>query len=173
MMHAHCMLDTWDYKHTLVICRTFCYFTARMVVWTYLIVMLYIHCYAVRTLLCCTYIVMPYVHCYAVCTLLCCTYIVMLYVHCYAVIHCYAVHTLLCCIYIAFLFNCLVTKMSLHLPFIFLVPYNSGSFNVIPVTLSLLQGMIKPREIVQDSCCSKCEDCFEGLQAGSTATPCL
>jgi hypothetical protein len=59
--------------------------------------------------------------------------------------------SLLCCTHIAVLANCLETKMSLQLSFIFLVPYNSGCFNVIPVTRSLCQGMIKPRERVQGS----------------------
>ena len=63
-------------------------------------------------------------------------------------------------IYIALLVNCLETRMSPQLPFIFLVPYNSGCFNVIPVTLSLIQGMIKPRERAQDSYCLNYEDSF-------------
>ena len=29
--HTHCMLDTQDYKHTLIICNTYCFFTATMV----------------------------------------------------------------------------------------------------------------------------------------------
>jgi len=31
MAHAHCMLDTSDYRHTLRICNTYCFSTATMV----------------------------------------------------------------------------------------------------------------------------------------------
>ena len=31
MAHAHCMLDTYGYKHTLMICNTHCFSTAIMV----------------------------------------------------------------------------------------------------------------------------------------------
>jgi hypothetical protein len=30
MTHAHCMLDTWGYKHTLRICKTYWFSTATM-----------------------------------------------------------------------------------------------------------------------------------------------
>ena len=36
MAHAHCMLDTLGYKHTLRICTTYCYSTATMVARKYL-----------------------------------------------------------------------------------------------------------------------------------------
>jgi len=42
--HAHCMLDTEDYKHTLRISNTYCFFTATMVARTHLNVTLYVHC---------------------------------------------------------------------------------------------------------------------------------
>jgi len=44
MVHAHCMLDTSGYKHTLRIYNTYCFFTATMAAWTYLNVTLYVHC---------------------------------------------------------------------------------------------------------------------------------
>ena len=43
MVHAHCMLDNWGYKHPLAICNTYCSSTATMVAWTCLIVALYLH----------------------------------------------------------------------------------------------------------------------------------
>jgi len=43
MAHAHCMLDTKGYKHTLKICNTYCFSTATMVERKRLSVMLYVH----------------------------------------------------------------------------------------------------------------------------------
>jgi hypothetical protein len=31
MAHVHCMLDNEGYKHTLIICNTYCFSTATMV----------------------------------------------------------------------------------------------------------------------------------------------
>jgi len=31
MAHAHCMLDTYSYKHILRICNTYCFSTATLV----------------------------------------------------------------------------------------------------------------------------------------------
>jgi len=42
--HAHCMLDTESYKHTLKICNTDCFYTATIVARTRLSVTLYVHC---------------------------------------------------------------------------------------------------------------------------------
>jgi hypothetical protein len=42
MTHAHCMLHTKGYKHTLRICNTHCFSTAKMVVRTDLNVTLYV-----------------------------------------------------------------------------------------------------------------------------------
>jgi len=39
--HAHCMLDTQGYKHTLRICNVYCYSTTTMVARTHLDVPLY------------------------------------------------------------------------------------------------------------------------------------
>jgi hypothetical protein len=44
MAHAHCMLDNWDYRHTLRICNTYCFSTATMVTRTRLNVTWYAHC---------------------------------------------------------------------------------------------------------------------------------
>jgi len=44
MAHAHCMLDTQGYKHTLRICNTYCSSTTTMVTRTPLNVTLYVHC---------------------------------------------------------------------------------------------------------------------------------
>ena len=44
MAHAHCMLYTQGYKHTLTICNTFCFSPATMVARTHLNIMLYVHC---------------------------------------------------------------------------------------------------------------------------------
>jgi len=41
---AHCMLDTKGYKHTLRICNTYCFSTAKVVARTRLNVTLYVHC---------------------------------------------------------------------------------------------------------------------------------
>jgi len=42
MAYAHCMLDTYSYKHTLRICNTYCFSTSLMVSRTRLNVTLYI-----------------------------------------------------------------------------------------------------------------------------------
>jgi len=42
IVHAHCMLDTWCYKHTPGICNTYCFSTAKMGARTRLIVTLYV-----------------------------------------------------------------------------------------------------------------------------------
>ena len=42
--HAHCMLDTKGYKHTLRICNTYCFSTTTMVARTRLNITLYVHC---------------------------------------------------------------------------------------------------------------------------------
>jgi len=44
MAYAHCMLDTWGYKHTLTICKTYCFSTTTMVTRKRLIVTFYVHC---------------------------------------------------------------------------------------------------------------------------------
>jgi len=44
MAHAHCMLNTSGYKHTLTICNTYCFYTANVVTRTHLNVTLYVHC---------------------------------------------------------------------------------------------------------------------------------
>jgi hypothetical protein len=44
MAHAHCMLDTEGYKHTLKVCYTYYLFTATMVARTHLLVTHYVHC---------------------------------------------------------------------------------------------------------------------------------
>jgi hypothetical protein len=41
--HAHCMLNTGGYKHTLTICNTYCFSTATMVPRSRLSVTLYLH----------------------------------------------------------------------------------------------------------------------------------
>jgi hypothetical protein len=43
MAHAHCILDTSVYKHSLRICNIYCFFTATMVERTLLDVNLYGH----------------------------------------------------------------------------------------------------------------------------------
>ena len=43
MAHAHCMLDTQDYRHILRIRNTHCFYTPTMVVRTLLNVTLYVH----------------------------------------------------------------------------------------------------------------------------------
>jgi hypothetical protein len=42
--HAHCMLDTKGYKHTLRICNTYCLSTVTLVTRTCLNGTLYVHC---------------------------------------------------------------------------------------------------------------------------------
>ena len=42
--HAHCVLDTWGYKHALRICNTYCFSTVTVVMRTRLNVTLYVHC---------------------------------------------------------------------------------------------------------------------------------
>jgi len=44
MAHAHCMLDTSGYKHTLIICNTYCFYTATVVARMPLHATLYVHC---------------------------------------------------------------------------------------------------------------------------------
>jgi len=44
MAHAHCMLDTKGYRHTLKMCSTYCISTASIVTRTCQIVTLYVHC---------------------------------------------------------------------------------------------------------------------------------
>jgi len=43
-INAHCMLDIQGFKHTLRICRTYCFSTSTMVARTHLNITLYIHC---------------------------------------------------------------------------------------------------------------------------------
>jgi len=54
MAHAHCVLDTKVYTHTLRICNTHCFPTATMVARTLLSVTLYVHClsFSVSALFC-------------------------------------------------------------------------------------------------------------------------
>ena len=42
--HAHCMLDSYGYRHTLRMCDTYCFSTATMVTRTRLNVILQVHC---------------------------------------------------------------------------------------------------------------------------------
>jgi hypothetical protein len=44
MAHAHCMLDTYGYKHVLRICYTCCFSTATTIAITRLSVALYVRC---------------------------------------------------------------------------------------------------------------------------------
>jgi hypothetical protein len=44
MAHAHCMLDTYGYRHPLRIRNTFCICSATMVARTYLICYVIVHC---------------------------------------------------------------------------------------------------------------------------------
>ena len=44
MAHAHCALDTQGYKHTFVLCNTYCFSTATMAARTRLTVTLYVQC---------------------------------------------------------------------------------------------------------------------------------
>jgi len=44
VVHAHRMLGTQSYKHTLRICNKFCFPTTTMVARTSLIVTSYVHC---------------------------------------------------------------------------------------------------------------------------------
>jgi len=43
MAHAHCMLDTSGYKHTLRICNIYCFSTVTVVTRTLVRVTLYVH----------------------------------------------------------------------------------------------------------------------------------
>jgi len=45
MAHAHCMLDTSGYKHTLRVYKTYYISTAKTVEWTHLNVTIYIYIY--------------------------------------------------------------------------------------------------------------------------------
>jgi hypothetical protein len=44
MAHAHFMMDSEDYKHTLRICNNYCFSNAAIVVWTLLGVTSYVSC---------------------------------------------------------------------------------------------------------------------------------
>ena len=44
MMHAHCMLNNYSYRHTLRICNTYCFSTLTLVTRTHLNFALYINC---------------------------------------------------------------------------------------------------------------------------------
>ena len=44
MAHAHSILDTYGYKHTLIIFNTYCFFAAKIIIRTRLTVTLYVHC---------------------------------------------------------------------------------------------------------------------------------
>ena len=44
MVHVHCTLDTYGYKHTVRICNTHCFSTATMVTRKRLNIALYVHC---------------------------------------------------------------------------------------------------------------------------------
>jgi len=44
MVHAHCMLDTSGYRHTLTVCNTYCFSTATMAARSLQNVTLYVHC---------------------------------------------------------------------------------------------------------------------------------
>jgi hypothetical protein len=47
LAHAHCLLDTQGYKHTLRICNTYCFSTATMVARTHhYVTLLCIVCFA-------------------------------------------------------------------------------------------------------------------------------
>jgi hypothetical protein len=52
MAQAHCMMDTYGYKHTLRICKTYCFSISIMVTRTRLKVTLYVHCLSCLTILC-------------------------------------------------------------------------------------------------------------------------
>jgi len=43
-VHAHCMLDTNGYKHTLRLCNTYCFSSTTVVARTCHNVTLYVHC---------------------------------------------------------------------------------------------------------------------------------
>jgi hypothetical protein len=49
MARAHCMLDTYRYRHTLRICSTYCFSTATMVARPRLNVTLHVHCLLFET----------------------------------------------------------------------------------------------------------------------------
>jgi len=53
MAHAHCMLDTKGYRHTLRICNNYCLSTTRMVARTRIDVKLHVHCLCYYYLLIC------------------------------------------------------------------------------------------------------------------------
>jgi len=42
--HAHCVLDTWVYKHTLTISNSYCFSTVTVVARMRLNITLYVHC---------------------------------------------------------------------------------------------------------------------------------
>jgi len=44
VMHVHCMMDTYGYKHTLRMCNTHCFSTTTMVAQKCLNVAVYVHC---------------------------------------------------------------------------------------------------------------------------------
>ena len=51
MAHAHCMLDTEGYEHTLGICNTYCSSTAAVISLTRLNLPLYVDCLSCNILL--------------------------------------------------------------------------------------------------------------------------
>jgi hypothetical protein len=44
IVHAHCMVDEYGYRHTLGICNTYCFLTSTVVTRTHRSVPLYLHC---------------------------------------------------------------------------------------------------------------------------------
>ena len=50
--HAHCMLDNYSYRHTLIICKSYIFPTARTVLRTRLSITLYVHCRSCLSLTC-------------------------------------------------------------------------------------------------------------------------
>jgi hypothetical protein len=44
LAHAHCMLDTYSYKHTVIICNNHFFSTASMITHKRLSIKLYVHC---------------------------------------------------------------------------------------------------------------------------------
>jgi len=54
--HAHYMLNNYGYKHTLTICNTYSFSTAKMVSRTHLHITLYVHCLSCLVCLCSPFI---------------------------------------------------------------------------------------------------------------------
>jgi len=52
--HAHCMLYTKGYKHTLTICNNYCFSTAKIFAQTRLSVTVYVHCLSCLFVLSCS-----------------------------------------------------------------------------------------------------------------------